>query len=422
MKRLLINIFLCGQSLLAFSQTNFTISGLVVDKITQESLPSANIVYIIKSIGTTSDEYGRFKLNLNSADIFDSISISYTGYKPYKTSISELIKAEKIELQRDIQNLKEVIVRPTKKLNIKHFMNEVISKYWRNKNQDSHIALSYYRENIKSDNRNIMFVESIGYTIYAALIKNASPFSNYNFYAENSKYCLDDPQWLKLSNQIRNMESEVTPASGACLRFLRYLETDDLLSLNFIKKYKFSLDSNYRYVDEIIYKVYFTYNKTNGFIHINADNLEILLIECASYKFWSSVFSERVKANVKIQFCYFNSVPYIKAISAYYQKGNLEHVINMEILQQKFDKFNLSENEYWSLNDYNLNPFLTFNSKDWKKYLMINDPDYSTNQFMPECCEKFLDGNNNYTDRWFSDYIIKNEVARQKIKSLKMIF
>ena len=84
------------------------IKGKVVDAISRQPLETVSIAVAgNSSVNTLSDQYGNFTLHTDKTS--SSLLISYIGYKPMLFSI-EGVAEIKIELQRDMVNLKDVVV------------------------------------------------------------------------------------------------------------------------------------------------------------------------------------------------------------------------------------------------------------------------------------------------------------------------
>ena len=85
MKRYILFILLLF-SATAFSQQT-VVKGKVIDIETGETLPFANISYVVddKTYGTASDINGVYRIE--SDKIFDYVTFEYAGYKPYKAKI-----------------------------------------------------------------------------------------------------------------------------------------------------------------------------------------------------------------------------------------------------------------------------------------------------------------------------------------------
>jgi len=101
------------------SQESFTLSGVITDSSSNETLIGANIIIPSLQTGTTSNEYGFYSITLDKG-IYE-FQISYLGFK----SIVQTINLEKdqtlnFKLVEDSQSLDEiVIVEDVEKLNIR---------------------------------------------------------------------------------------------------------------------------------------------------------------------------------------------------------------------------------------------------------------------------------------------------------------
>lgn len=89
-------------------------AGKVIDSKTKEILSFVNIGIPNESIGTVSDQNGRFNLKLeHSAGTDKEVYFSFIGYKTKSVSIASLLKSDEavIELEKDINQLDEVVVK-----------------------------------------------------------------------------------------------------------------------------------------------------------------------------------------------------------------------------------------------------------------------------------------------------------------------
>lgn len=401
-------------------QNKNTITGNIIDKDTKEALQYATIIYQNKSIGTTSDINGRFTLNLRGARESDSIFISYMGYETIRTTVSECTKTKIHELKPFINELIEVTIT-SKKLNLKKFIKEVITGYNKNKRKNAHIAIAHYREKAKEKNQYIMFMESIGYSVFAETPANAAPLSNYNFFYENTKSHVVNPKWTKYKRAVLNVQN-VAPGGGANLNIFRSLELYGMLSNKHYKKYNYKKDSTYYIKNNPVYRIRFNGNNAKGAIHVYADTKQILKIECSTTRYWSTAFHKRVDAQIKIQFNYFEKAPFFSQITANYQHENLEYYNYLEILVQKFNNFNLSNREYWSMNGYNVNPYVEYTPINWETTI---EPDKDYAKIASDLAsnstslEKQFE---NFSGRWFFPNKETNKLAVSKIKQLKQNF
>jgi hypothetical protein len=128
MKKIILLCLILTGSLISFAQSNssFEISGKIMDKGNQSTLPFVNIGIIGKYLGTVSDENGDFTLSINEKFALDTIKISMIGYESASFTVQEFInlagsKLEvTIELTEKVEMLSDVIIwsKPLKSRNI----------------------------------------------------------------------------------------------------------------------------------------------------------------------------------------------------------------------------------------------------------------------------------------------------------------
>jgi hypothetical protein len=406
---------------LLFGQQDFTITGKILDKDTKEPLPYATVVYESKSTGTVSDHDGCFTLSIFGANESDSILISYMGYQPLRLSISKCLQSKTHELQEDKFQLNEVVVR-SKKFNLKSFVKEIITNYNKNRRNTPHIAIAHYREKAKENNKYVMYMESIGYSVFAGNLAKAAPLSNYKFFCENTRCHVSNPQWVKYKENTFGFDIKtVSPSGSSNLNIFRYLEISGLLSKKHYNKYKFEIDSSYYIGNTPVYCIKFNGNVARGKMHVFPDSKKILKIECTTDRYWSNAFHKRLKAQVSIRFNYFDNTPFVSSILASYKNKELEYQNYLEILVQKFNDFALSESQYWSINDYDSNPYIHYNSEEWLQFDIKKEEEYEKIAIDLSINLTGLDKHfENHSGQWvFLDKHQKeNELAKATIKQL----
>ena len=102
-----------------FSQEKFTLSGIVTDVSSNETLIGANIIIHSLQTGTTSNEYGFYSITLDKGNY--EFQISYLGFKNIVQTIN-LDKNQTInfKLTEDSESLDEIIItEDVEKLNIR---------------------------------------------------------------------------------------------------------------------------------------------------------------------------------------------------------------------------------------------------------------------------------------------------------------
>lgn len=110
-------LFLLSSSLATFAQDTGTIKGKVVDEISQEPIPFANVVVQGSQLGSATDIDGNFQINKVPFG-YQKLEVSVVGYAP-KTSTDVLVtKANtpyiEIGLSATATQLKEVVVQTSK--------------------------------------------------------------------------------------------------------------------------------------------------------------------------------------------------------------------------------------------------------------------------------------------------------------------
>lgn len=104
-RKLSILIFLLGVGVM--SAQNFTVSGTVYDQTTNEPLPGVNVLVKNKTIGTTTDFDGIFRIeNIAVGDILVFSYISFKSQEITVTGSDDLT----VYLQEDVSKLDEVVV------------------------------------------------------------------------------------------------------------------------------------------------------------------------------------------------------------------------------------------------------------------------------------------------------------------------
>jgi hypothetical protein len=91
-----------------------SIAGKLVDAKTKEPLPYASVYIHKKSIGTTTNDEGRFQFHVPSAFSGDTLVVSVIGYSRFKSVVGSMVERETvIELRQSVTQLNEVTVAST---------------------------------------------------------------------------------------------------------------------------------------------------------------------------------------------------------------------------------------------------------------------------------------------------------------------
>jgi hypothetical protein len=98
-------------SVIGFSQSNFTVTGKVVDSASKEPLAFASVFCQNTTQGTTTNKEGSFYMSLKEGG-YDLV-ITYTGYRSQMIRISPNLKTTdlQIEMVKEEKSIEEVVIR-----------------------------------------------------------------------------------------------------------------------------------------------------------------------------------------------------------------------------------------------------------------------------------------------------------------------
>ena len=104
---LLLSLFIVSFCTSSITQAQTTIKGKVIDAVSRQPLENVSVGELSNRSKTITDQYGNFNLKTNGKQ--PELVISYIGYKPLKVAAVGETDI-KIELQKDIVNLIDVVV------------------------------------------------------------------------------------------------------------------------------------------------------------------------------------------------------------------------------------------------------------------------------------------------------------------------
>jgi hypothetical protein len=138
------------------------------------------------------------------------------------------------------------------------------------RNPNPHIAIAHYREKAKKDGKYIMYMGSIGYSIYMGEQDLITNYTDHCFFCENTKCYIHHPEWLAYGDKYTPRPEYIPVGASSNLELFQYFQKNGLLSNKLCKKYKFSLDSTYYIQSREIYVIAFSGKGDRGTIHIEA--------------------------------------------------------------------------------------------------------------------------------------------------------
>ena len=136
-----------------------SIKGLTIDGKTRRPLPFSNIFLNNKSIGTISNEAGRFELKVPPADISDTLGISHIGYEMVTIPLNALdTSILVVRLSVEKVRIKEIVVKPLDPI---YILTKAIETIPANYDRKPAIYTGFFRESTQQDNKNISLSEAI---------------------------------------------------------------------------------------------------------------------------------------------------------------------------------------------------------------------------------------------------------------------
>ncbi len=145
--------------LLSDSVPVLKIRGKIIDNNTREPVEYANVSLLGKSIGTVSNSDGEFILKITPSFIYDTLGISYIGYKIYKQAVANLLlESNMIYLVPDYIPIQEVIIR---KIDPILLLRNAIEKISVNYSNQPSVLTSFYRESVRESGRYVIVTEAV---------------------------------------------------------------------------------------------------------------------------------------------------------------------------------------------------------------------------------------------------------------------
>jgi hypothetical protein len=158
MIRLLGLLFLYAPGLMA--QDTLALKGKVIDLKYGDVVPYAHVFISGSSLGTVSNEAGKFRLLVPGKMASDSLTISSIGFTPATFSVAEVLasKQTNFTLTADTHLLNEVVILPTDPFEL---IQEAIDKIPVNYRTSPGKQQIFYREMARTDTSYITFSEAV---------------------------------------------------------------------------------------------------------------------------------------------------------------------------------------------------------------------------------------------------------------------
>lgn len=142
-----------------FALSQSVISGKVVDQSTSEPIPFAHVFIQGTSVGTITNLYGNFSLDVPLSLVAQELQVTCLGYKSSNFELSESNESIiLIHLEEDIIQLDEVVITPETAENL---MKKAFAKIYDNYDTTDIIFRGYYRMESKLDTFLVRSIESV---------------------------------------------------------------------------------------------------------------------------------------------------------------------------------------------------------------------------------------------------------------------
>ena len=151
---------------------HYTIGGYLSDRETREALAFASVSILNTSIGTVTNQDGKFQLVIADSLINSKVRFSYLGYESRDIDIS-LLKEQFVDIEMNplTVSLKEVVISAVNPVSLLNSMLD--NRASNNATEPVHLT-SFYREGIDNNNRNSDLTESVLQIYKTGYNKNAS--------------------------------------------------------------------------------------------------------------------------------------------------------------------------------------------------------------------------------------------------------
>lgn len=275
------------------------ISGIVRDSLTNEILPFASISLTESYAGTTTNEFGQFKVLVPNESIEDSLNFSFMGYKSLKIALRDCPTYIEIALPPFAYQIQEVVISPKPpEFYIKQFQIYRDSNYV----NTPFGTTAFYREQITENGAHVMHSEAIFKSFYPDYRGDKKNQHQVMLYRER-----DDIQEIEFMKErrekyerkeIKRAKKEGREISEEEVEILQSLNgPENILDLDFIKRPHLFLDSAHfkKYNYELEQRTFFDGHeiivisfearrnlenmRSKGKIYIDAENYAIASLE-----------------------------------------------------------------------------------------------------------------------------------------------
>ena len=219
--------------------------GIVRDSLSKQVLPYASIALTKKLAGTTTNEFGQFKVIIPSKSIDDTLNFSSMGYTSTKLAIKDCPSYVEVELAPFTIQIQEVVISPrTPEYYIKQFQIHRDSNYV----NSPFGTTAFYREQITENDAHVMHSEAIFRSYYPDYRGDKKNQHQVVLYRE--KEDIREIEFMKerrekyQRKEVKRAKKEGREISEEEVEILQSLNgPENILDLDFIKRPHLFLDS-----------------------------------------------------------------------------------------------------------------------------------------------------------------------------------
>ncbi len=138
------------------------VKGTLIDQKSKEPIAYASVYLKGKSIGTTTNNDGKFLFHVPSEFASDTLIISFIGYDHFKTIVNRLAgKDNVIALKQQTLLLNEIVVKSSKKeLTAKEIVKKAVARIPENYPMKPFIIEGFFRDLQKENDRPVELLEA----------------------------------------------------------------------------------------------------------------------------------------------------------------------------------------------------------------------------------------------------------------------
>jgi hypothetical protein len=250
-----------------------SVSGKVLDKITQKPVSYANVYLVGSSIGTVTNTDGEFLIKVPKEKSKEQIGVTHLSYKTYKVAVEQLKDLNNtILLDQDIIPLSEVVIRSDDPVIL---LKGALYNIKKNYRTEPNMVTGFYRETVQQNKKYVSIAEAV-------LDAYKAPYANV-FTQDRVRILIG-----RKSQDVKKMDTVLFKLQGGPITPF-YLDVvknpEDLISEENMEYYKYTLSGQVTLDNMRCYVISFDQREGEknavykGKIYIETESLAIVCIE-----------------------------------------------------------------------------------------------------------------------------------------------